>query len=474
MKTPAKHEYSESTGVKVSTPIAAPQSHYERIHAGSSYNYPPFYTEIEDNIRDRIQQLLEEAQRDGKTIPITEYPQPEPGCFFTTQSRQCIVITYFIAIQTKKDELVAALIENGLVTTETTDAEGRTPLLAAIEVGNIRTVQQLMDFDANVNAYGMTTGSPRAPHEFNRWEQIKTYRTPLHLAAEIGNLTIVKLLMETYGADDSLIAPDGELALRLAARNGHREVVDYLPSRRGGGFKRWKKKHQKAVRRVKKAAGKIRSFLLFTLYDLPRFFLWIVPTQVIAEPFFRRAKWLIKNRKHLPHIMLASLKRTWLRLNAFCRYVARKTRDTITHLPNAMKLALAWAWSGLKNAGDAVLHIVERFFAFVHTALTAIAYFFRRITLKDVWNGFITLLRAVIIEGPKKMWKWLCKVEDVLEKVFETLWGECLGETLWWIIKLLIRFVFMVPKAILDILVAIGGSIDKGCEEVMIWLNPKR
>ena len=63
------------------------------------------------------------------------------------------------------------------------------------------------------------------------------------IAAEKGNLTIVKLLIEAYHADDKLIAKDGQIALRLAASNGHREVVDYLPSRSGGGMKRWKRKY---------------------------------------------------------------------------------------------------------------------------------------------------------------------------------------------------------------------------------------
>ncbi|KAJ4361100.1 uncharacterized protein N0V89_001669 [Didymosphaeria variabile] len=271
----------------------------------------------------------------------------------------------------------------------------------------------------------------------------------------------------------SLIAPDGELALRLASRNGHREIVDYLPSRRGGGFRRWKTKHQKAVRRVKKAAGKIRWFFELALYKLPLCFLWHIPKNVIVEPLIKEVKWLVKNYKRLPQAMLASLKKMWVKLKKFGKYVGRKLWGTIKGLPNATKFALVWVWNGIKSAGDAVLHIITRFFAFIHTAITAIAEFFRTITLKDIWYGFVALVRAVFIEGPKKIWKWLCKFGDMMEKVFETLWG-CTGQVLWWIIVGLATFVCMVPKGILDILVAIGGSIAKGFEEVMIWFNPKR
>jgi hypothetical protein len=43
----------------------------------------------------------------------------------------------------------------------------------------------------------------------------------------MGNLVIVKILMEEYHCDDGLVASDGQIALRLAAQNGHREVVDF-------------------------------------------------------------------------------------------------------------------------------------------------------------------------------------------------------------------------------------------------------
>lgn len=57
------------------------------------------------------------------------------------------------------------------------------------------------------------------------------------MAAEKAKLLVVRYLME-HGADDALLAPDGQLALRLAAKAIHREIVAYLPSRRIGGWKR--------------------------------------------------------------------------------------------------------------------------------------------------------------------------------------------------------------------------------------------
>jgi hypothetical protein len=51
-------------------------------------------------------------------------------------------------------------------------------------------------------------------------------------------LNICKILCETAFADPMLVAPDGQTAQRLAARNGHKEIVDYLPVNRRGAFKR--------------------------------------------------------------------------------------------------------------------------------------------------------------------------------------------------------------------------------------------
>ncbi|KAF2111922.1 hypothetical protein BDV96DRAFT_602404 [Lophiotrema nucula] len=488
-----KHEYARSTGVDGFTPLAAPQSHYDSIYASSSQDDPPFYTEEADNIQHRIQQLLEDCQRDGQGIPISEYPDPGTDMYQvrnpddTTRSRQDIVRTFFDAIKTKKDEVVAALIESGLVTTETTNEDGRTPLLAAIEAGNIRTVQQLMDFDADINAYGITSGMPPAKYSWQREKQQKIYRTPLQVAAQTGNLTIVKLLMETYGADDSLVAPDGELALRLAASNGHREVVKYLPSRRGGGFRRWKTKHHKAMRRVKRAVAKIVWFFKIALYEVPKFFVWYIPKHLVVKPLIRGAKWLRKNYRNVPGLIVDALKWTWNKLKKipkgvweflkgipkFTKELAETIWTTIKRLPRATKIALLWIWNGLKNAGNAVLNVLSRFISFLHTALIAIANLFRGITLKDVWDGFVTFLRALIIDGPRKVWQWLCKFEDVMEKVFKALWG-CTGQILWWLIRGIIEVFIYVPKKILVVLVAIGSSLAKGFEEVLIWFNPKR
>lgn len=180
----------------------------------------PNYTEIEQDggIQSTIQELSAAASAGGLELPITAYPLSHDHRYNlpvnrTHNLRQDIVRS-FNATTTKKDEAVALMIEHNLMTANTTDATGQTPLLAAVSVGNVRMVQELADLGADVNDYGVYTegkygqrggGKPRTSH-----------RTALQLAAALGNLNLVNLFVDAYGADDALVAPDGELALRLA------------------------------------------------------------------------------------------------------------------------------------------------------------------------------------------------------------------------------------------------------------------
>ncbi|KAF2798555.1 ankyrin [Melanomma pulvis-pyrius CBS 109.77] len=450
---------------------------------------PPLYLENEASLRERIAQLSMQVHSDAHPLPITSYPSPEisqwarnnvPDLDPTILRRQDIVTTYFTALKKKQDEVVAALIESGVVNTETTSEDGQTPLLAAIEAGNVRTVQQLMDFDADVNAFGVVA-KPSPPYRTYRQEDsTKTLRSPLMRAAETGNLTIVKLLMETYGADDALVAPDGELALRLAASNGHREIVDYLPSRRRGGWKRWKTKHRKAMKRIAKAGKGIYTFFLVFGYDMPKFFLWSIPKHCVFLPAVRGAKWLHAHRAELPERIIAWVKGLWTRLKdvprevwLFNKYLAEFIWRGIKGLPMALKIALLWVYSGLKRAGGAIVNVFARFFSFVHTALVAVATFFRNVTLKDVWDGFKVFLHALFVDAPKKMWEWLCQFGTMTRMMLKAMWG-CTGWLLWMLFRCFVEVFVYVPRKLFEILVSAGGSVGSAFREVMIWINPKR
>src|SRR6266516_539984 len=108
--------------------------HIDRIIPAStagSGNDLPTYTETDGGgLQSMIQQLS--TLTDGLAIPITECPCPVKYRHNAPESvrLQWDIIDAFVdAVKTKKDEVVAMMIENNFVTPETTDMYGQTPLL---------------------------------------------------------------------------------------------------------------------------------------------------------------------------------------------------------------------------------------------------------------------------------------------------------------------------------------------------------
>ncbi|KAI0553153.1 ankyrin repeat-containing domain protein [Xylaria curta] len=467
----------------------------------------PRYSENEIDTHqkdDNAQQLSTRTNDESSQLLNSDYPDYDAITHTWARNdtranprHQDVIEGYFSAIKEGYHQIITDLLETNAVTTETVNGAGLTPLLAAVDAGHIETVRFLLEAGADPNAFGvvgakvekrpLTYGKSSKKH----WTPPKIYRTPLQLAAAKGNLPVVKLLIETYHADDSLIAPDGELALRLASANGHREIVAYLPARRGGGFRRWKTRHNVAMQRAKRAAEGIYEFVKIFVYRVPRFFVWSIPKHVVVLPVVRRIKWLHAHRAELPRILMDGLKRFWEGVKAFpmkawdflkrippiLKEVAELIRDgivaTIKGIPKAARIAALWAWNGIKTLMGVVGNAFDRLFSFLHTVLAAVGTFFRNITLKNVRDGFVAFVHVVFVEGPRKLWQWMLKFEDVSIKILKAMWG-CFGEILGFMFWGLAATLIYVPKKLWEILVSMLGSIGYGGKEVMIWINPKR
>jgi hypothetical protein len=94
----------------------------------------------------------------GPPEPIMEYPGGrlyESPANEVMRIQQAIVIGLFDAISKGQEKAIAMLINNNLVTANTTNALKKTPLLAAIATKNVRVVEELLDFGAEVNAFGV-------------------------------------------------------------------------------------------------------------------------------------------------------------------------------------------------------------------------------------------------------------------------------------------------------------------------------
>jgi len=89
------------------------------------------------------------------------------------------------------------------------DSNGRSPLLAAAEQGNLAMVELLLANKANINA------------------RDKLGQTPLHIAAYYGNQDMVKLLLAN-NANASAEDKDGMIPMLLAVEQGHAEAAELL------------------------------------------------------------------------------------------------------------------------------------------------------------------------------------------------------------------------------------------------------
>lgn len=121
----------------------------------NDYNILPPYTDEEETSETSIDFLIAAASSDGYELPITVGSKRlEINADEAERARFRIVFTYFNAIRTKKDEVVAMLIDRGLVTADTLDGFGVTPLLTAVAHGDVRMVQELVDFGAQIDRFG--------------------------------------------------------------------------------------------------------------------------------------------------------------------------------------------------------------------------------------------------------------------------------------------------------------------------------
>jgi ankyrin repeat protein len=112
------------------------------------------------------------------------------------------------------------------------------PITVAVKEGQTNMMRHLINLGADVNVWSPRPRGDGYPGKLD--DRCETSRTPLMCAAEEGSLNICKILCETAFADPMLIALDGQTAQRLAARKGHKEIVEYLPAHRGGVWLRLK------------------------------------------------------------------------------------------------------------------------------------------------------------------------------------------------------------------------------------------
>ncbi|KAJ6261166.1 Alpha-latrotoxin-Lt1a [Drechslerella dactyloides] len=279
-----------------------PQLHLERAATivaaalASAATTPTAHSDDPDT-DDLIRRLLREDAEEAADS------EPAPAAAAVPPAN--IIKTFFDAIKNENSELISAFIDSGLVKVGSKNADGVTPLVAAVRANHVRVVQQLVDYGADVNQFS-TEADPESEHRltYRNGKAVKDHydviqRTPLMVAAENGHMPLVKLFFDVFHARDDIVPSDGMTALRLAAQNGHRDIVEFLPTRRLGGLQRWKYRNRASVRRAKRLLRDIYKFLKAIFFDLPKFFVWTIPKHVVVLPVYNGSKYVWVHRKDI-------------------------------------------------------------------------------------------------------------------------------------------------------------------------------
>ncbi|KAJ6781807.1 hypothetical protein PWT90_06439 [Aphanocladium album] len=375
------------------------------------------------------------------------------------------------AVADNLDDVVASFVARGYISPDAPNQYGETPLLTAVRRGHVGMVRRLVALGAQVDSYGQS-----ATVVYERGGRRTHFqRTPLQYAAESGHLALVKVLVEECGADDGLVAPDGALALRLAADNGHREIVDYLPVRRGGGWTRWKVKHEKQMRRIRKSFRKIGVFLYYVFLAPPKVLFWHAPNWA-WENRARLGRWATKKVLGIPKALAKVPEYTWKGIKAVpkaCTHAAKAVWRVICGIPKVLELIFKWVQTGIIRVCQSLANGAKKIASLVHTALSAVLSFFKRITFRDVWQGIVIASRSVFVDCPKAVAKFVVDAFEVIYKGLKILFGS-LGKCVYFSAFGVIWLLIYVPKKLFDILIAMGRSIPNTFKEIMVHINPKR
>ncbi|KAI3398533.1 hypothetical protein diail_9057 [Diaporthe ilicicola] len=400
----------------------------------------PRYAETDESGFFTRLEVFQNNHPDYPIVPVTKHPDA-PGTDDAHENLSCttkswdttassdahdlqadIVNALFESIALKKDAAaVHHLISQGLISPDCPDKTGETPLLAAIRQRKVATARALLSLGAQTNLSG-TVGADatvRPPPQTGR------ERTPLMLAAAMGNLVLVKVLVEEHGADDGVVGPEGEIALRLAADAGHRDVVRYLPPRRRGAWRRLKcSKEVRRARRAVAAAGRVGA-------------------------------------------VKAMAKALWTGVKGLSRFVLLAIVWTLKSLPRAWEVMWKWLVDGVKRVGRAVAFAALRLVSMLCSLVTAVISRLEDITLKDVGHDLLVAMEALFVKLPQAVWSFLYQSVAVAVRAAKAFLGNgC--------VRLLFEVVCRIPKTLWSMLESLLESIARGMDELITLLNPKR
>ncbi|KAE9390933.1 ankyrin [Gymnopus androsaceus JB14] len=308
--------------------------------------------------------------------------------------------------------------------------------------------------------------TPQCQYEREDRDVLYPSRTPLMEAAVYGRLTIVRLLVEQYGADPGLVAPDGQTAFRIAKDAGYRDVADYLPANRKGVMRRIKFRSRKSIRKIKEFCKDIYEYSEFFVWHVPKFFIWHIPKwfltsiwevirEIDGEKLKKFAKWVFID---VPRFFLWDVPKFFL-------------WDLPKEIPSILRTLGKWAWKALTVYLPAFIKALGRTVSIasaIHSLFMAIATFLGNVTLQDVLRAFKEALNAIFMQLPLLVWRGIKGVAKAIDKLFCSLF-----DIFWWIGKVLVRIILFVPETIGRIVLEMGSLAGKVGREIVLLINPR-
>lgn len=214
---------------------------YRVLNAASQYGFLDIVNQVADqnilNVSDEYEKALEIASEGGQLAIVERLL----ALGVLTDSKDSFVITspLIVACANGHVAVAKALLEHD-AKIEFFNMMGETALLAAVKNKHIEIVKLLLSHGANINVF--TQGEnrfwkgfrPRSVEEVETMSEIISLerdraRTPLMIAAENGDLEMVRLLLQ-HKADYRLATSKGKTAFVLAVQAGHADVAELFLS----------------------------------------------------------------------------------------------------------------------------------------------------------------------------------------------------------------------------------------------------
>lgn len=131
-----------------------------------------------------------------------------------------------VALSNRRADAAMALLEGGALVTASDERTGMTPLHLAAQQGDLAIVQALLSRKADPNARTIRTPPPKAKYTGDGPRPVVGEQTPLMFAARRGHEDVMRALV-AGGADPSLRAQDASTLLMAAAGGAKPKAVKY-------------------------------------------------------------------------------------------------------------------------------------------------------------------------------------------------------------------------------------------------------